>query len=265
LALVFAGTVVACGSRASEPPQVAPQDRLAALEKDPTVAWSAALHPTYKATYEINLGSVYPGTPPSPGSTIGWSVTEKLTVAARPPDFSWEIDMHDPATQSVAPTHAIAVLRGNSGVMCIETPAPACYAVSPDDLKDARDALNGSPLDQYRSALKDYDVTVLPRESIVRTETACFRWKTKAAPTPTPAFASLADVSLEGCFTADGVPLRFAANSVILSYEQKAVAFTTAVTDADFAAPYPMSSAPFPFGTTSPATPRPSDRPTPTR
>lgn len=193
-----------------------------------------------------------------------WTASEKMTIASRPPDYRWEIGLTGRAA-SDTPTHAIAVLRGNSGVLCIETPAPACHVVPPAYLQETLAALNGSLLDQCRAALTDYDVTVLPRERIVGTETACFRWAQKPGPTPTPAFAILAEVSLEGCFTADGVPLRIVGGAAIFSSEQRAIAFTTTVTDADLAAPYPVTSSPFPYPTIAPPTPRPSARPTPTR
>lgn len=257
--------MVACGSHGSEPGQaVQPADRLAALEKDPSSALAAAaLHPTYKATYEMQVGSLYPAASPSPGASGGLTFSQKITVASRSPDYRWEIEVNGTASQG-SPTHAIAVISGASGVLCIELPAPACYAVPPEYLQQTLNALNGSPLDQYRAALKDYDVTVLPRERIVGTETACFRWKPKLAASPTPALAILAEVSFEGCFTADGVPLRMFGGAAIISFEQKAIAFTTTVTDADVAAPYPVTSSPFPFPTIPPPTPRPSGRPTPT-
>jgi hypothetical protein len=164
-----------------------------------------------------------------------------------------------------SPTHVIAVIRGTSGFICTETPAPACYAVPAEYLQQTLDSLNGSPLDQYRATLRDYDVTVLPRERIVGTETACLRWKPKPAASATPGFAILGEVSIEGCFTSDGVPLRMAGGAVIFSFEQRAISFSTVVTDADLATPFAVTSAPFPFPTIPPPTPRASVRPMPTR
>jgi hypothetical protein len=212
----------------------------------------------------MTFGSLFPKVSPSPGAPGGWNVSEKITVASRSPDYRWEVELNGISPQD-SPTHVIAIIRGTSGFICAETPTPACYAVPSEYLQRTLEALNGSPLDQYRATLKDYDVTVLPRERIVGTETACFRWKPKPAASPTPAFAILGEVSIEGCFTADGVPLRMFGGAAIFSFEQRAISFSTVVTDADLATPYAVTTSPFPFPTIPPPTPRASARPMPTR
>jgi hypothetical protein len=227
-----------------------PEDRLASLEKDPSAVLSAAQQSTYKITYEMNFGSLYPSPTASPATSAGPFLSETITVAARPPDYRWEIELS--TTQPVPMSHAFAVLKGTSGFFCVDAPSAACYTLPSTYLQQALSTLNGSPLDQYRALLKDFDVTVLARQRIVGIETACFRWSPKASSTPAPQFAGLADLSIEGCFTADGVPLRMLTGTGMASFEEKATSFTTTVTDADLAVPYPVTASPFPFPTAPP-------------
>jgi hypothetical protein len=131
------------------------------------------------------------------------------------------------------------------------------------------DSLNVSPLDSMLTATKDMDATVLPRERIAGHDAACFRWRPRvtasAAPSANALFGQLGDVKFEACFAADGVMLRTLTSAgALFSVEQRATSVTTAVTDADFALPYPLSTAPFPIPTSAPLAPQ-TPRPTPTR
>jgi hypothetical protein len=134
------------------------------------------------------------------------------------------------------------------------------------------DSLNVSPLDSMMTATKDMDVTVLPRERIANRDAACFRWRPRvtapASPSPTSLnslLGQLGDVKLEACFSADGVMLRTLTSAgSLFSFEQRATSVSATVTDADFALPYPVTSAPFPIPTSSPLNPQ-TPRPTPTR
>ncbi len=128
-------------------------------------------------------------------------------------------------------------------------------------------SLNESPLDMLQSSAKDMDVTVLPRERIAGRDGACFRWQTRprasATASPNPLLGQLGDVKLEACFSADGVMLRTLTSSgSLFSAEQRATSVSGTVTDADFALPYPLTSAPFSIPTSAPIT-APTPRPTP--
>jgi hypothetical protein len=120
------------------------------------------------------------------------------------------------------------------------------------------------------SATKDMDVTVLPRERIANRDAACFRWRPRVSASASPSatdlnslFAQLGDAKLEACFSADGVMLRTLTSAgALFSVEQRATSVSATVTDADFALPYPLSSAPFPIPTSAPANLQTS-RPTP--
>ena len=265
--LAFAGAAMACGSHAGEPSAVEvgpPEDRLAALEKDPSALLAGTPQLMYKATYAMTIGSLYSLATPSPGPSGGQIVSETITVASRSPEYRWDLDINslDPVPMS----RVIAVLKGTSGFFCVEKPSPACYVLPQTYFQQTLATLGGSPLDQYRSALKDFDVTVLPRERILGMDTACFRWRSKAAAgTPAPALAGLADVRVEACFNADGVALRSFTGAAALWFEQKATSYTTTVSDADVAVPYAVTSSPFPFPTLAPPSPLSTARPAPTR
>ena len=265
--LTFAGAALACGSHAGEPGAVVvgpPEDRLAVLEKDPSALLAATPQLTYKAMYAITIGSLYRLATPSPGPSGGQIASETITVASRSPDYRWDFDINSP--DPVPMDRVIAVLKGTSGFFCVEKPSPVCYVLPQTYFQQTLAALGGSPLDQYRSALKDFDVTVLPRERILGMDTACLRWQPKAAAgTPAPALVALADLRVEACFNADGVVLRSFTGAAALWFDQKATSYTTTVRDADVAVPYAVTSSPFPFPTFASPSPLPTARPAPTR
>jgi hypothetical protein len=259
LAVVALGLVlIACGSHVeSGAPRV---DPLLALERDPQAALAAAKHPTYKATYELNYGSLFT----SPSASPGAGISSTQTYVARPPDFRWDFSLSGAVNFRMA-----AILRGQGAYVCADSETtPACYSMPASYTQEMLDSMNVSPLDSMQSATKDMDVSVLPRERIAALDAACFRWRTRvtAAPSPSPSgyLGLLGDAKLEACFSADGIMLRTLISAgALFSLEQRATSVSTAVTDADFALPYPISTAPFPMPTSAPLTPQ-TPRPTPT-
>lgn len=254
LALLLA----ACGSHVESGSLTV--DPLTALERDPQAALAAAKHPTYKATYEMHLGSVLAS--PSPGM----SVSSTQTYVARPPDFRWEFAVTEGSAFRMA-----VILRGTDAFICADGDNAGCYTMPVNYTQQMLDSLNVSPLDSMLLATKDMDVTVLPRERIADRDAACFRWRPRptasGSPSPTSLnsiLGQLGDVKLEACFSADGVMLRTLTSAgALFSVEQRATSISTTVSDADFTLPYPITTAPFPIGTSAPPSP-PSPRPTPT-
>ena len=258
IALVALGLLfIACGSHVESGASV---DPLVALERDPQAPLAAAKHPTYKATYEMNFGSLL--TPPSASPGAGLQSTQ--TYVARPPDFRWDF-----ALVGTVQFRMVAILRAQGAYLCVEGEAtPACYAMPTTYTQQMLDSLNVSPLDSMLTATKDMDATVLPRERIAGRDAACFRWRPRltgsASPSPSALFGQLGDVNFEACFSADGVMLRTLVSSgALFSVEQRATSVSATVTDADFVLPYPVTSAPFPIPTSAPLPPR-TPRPTPT-
>jgi hypothetical protein len=250
--LVLAG---ACGSHVESSGKGV--DLLLAMERDPQSAVLAAAHPTYRATYETRLGSSFQPQPQPASPSPAFNVTGSQTYVARPPDFRWDFSYAGPLQMSVS-----AVLRGQNAHLCLTTPTPACYAVPPEYAQETLAAVNASPLDQLRAQTKDMDVTVLPRERIAGREGACFRWKPRAGPPPSSAFGDLADLSLEGCFSAEGIMLRSLTQAgLFFTMEARATSIADKVSDADLVLPYPITTAPFPIET---AIPRPTEKPRPT-
>ncbi len=263
IALVaFGFLLIACGSHAeADNPRV---DPLLALESDPQGALAAARHPTYKATYEMSFGSLFAAAQsPSPGP----SLSSTQTYVARPPDFRFEF-----AISGGGPFRMVIILRGQDAFICLDGDNTGCYAMPATYTQQMLNSLNVSPLDSMMSATKDMDVTVLPRERIADRDAACFRWRPRptapGSPSPTSLnslLGQLGDVKLEACFAADGVMLRTLTSAgAVFSLEQRATSVTATVTDADFALPYPLTSAPFPIPTSAPLVPQ-TPRPTPTR
>jgi hypothetical protein len=267
--LGLAFLLAACGSHVES--ESARVDPLLALEKDPQAVLAAAKHPTYKATYEMTFGSLL--TPPSASPGLGFSSTQ--TYVARPPDFRWDF-----AISGAMQLRMSAILRGADAFICVDAdtagmagaPGTAgCYTMPADTTQQMLGSLNMSPLDSMVSATKDMDVTILPRERIANRDAACFRWRPRVRASASPSatdlnslFAQLGDAKLEACFSADGVMLRTLTSAgALFSVEQRATSVTATVTDADFALPYPVSSAPFPIPTTAPVNIHTS-RPTPT-
>jgi hypothetical protein len=176
----------------------------------------------------------------------------------------------------------VAILRSSDAFVCVDGAAAGttgsittgCYAMPTDYAQQLLDSLNVSPLDSMVSATKDMDVTVLPRERIANRYAACFRWRPRlmAAASPSPdslnaLFGQLGDAKLEACFSADGVMLRTLTSAgALFSVEQRATSVGATVTEADFALPYAVTSAPFPIPTSAPVKPlKPqTPRPTPT-
>jgi len=254
--LGFGLLLIACGSHAES--GISSVDPLIAVERDPQAALAAAKHPTYKATYEMNFGSML--TPPS--ASPGQGMQSIMTYVARPPDFRWDF-----ALVGSAQFRMVAILRAQGAYLCVEGDAtPGCYEMPTMYTQQMLDSLNVSPLDSMLTATKDLDATVLPRERIAGRDAACFRWRPRvtasASPSQNPLFGQLGDVMFEACFSADGVMLRTLVSSgALFSVEQRATSVTSTVTDADFALPYPMTTAPFPIPTSAPlkvGTPRPT-------
>jgi hypothetical protein len=250
--------LIACGSHVES--GAIRVDPLLALEQDPQAALAAAKHPTYKATYEMNFGSVFM----SPSASPGMDLISTQTYVARPPDFRWDF-----AQTGAVQFQITAILRGANAFVCTDLDTTSCYAMPATDTQQMLDSLNVSPLDSMLTATKDMDATVLPRERIAGHDAACFRWRPRvtasAAPSANALFGQLGDVKFEACFAADGVMLRTLTSAgALFSVEQRATSLTTAVTDADFALPYPLSTAPFPNPTSAPLAPQ-TPRPTPTR
>lgn len=247
--------MIACGSHAES--GVTTADPLVALERDPQAALAAAKHPTYKATYELTFSSVLMRASASPG--LSFSSSQVYT--ARPPDFRWDFRVTGAKQLQMA-----VIVRGQDAHICVDDPAPAaCYSLPATYPQQLLDSLNMSPLDSMMVATKDMDGTVLPRERIAGVDGACFRWRPRqpASPTPSPnaLFGLLGDVKFEACFSADGVMLRtLTGATVLLLVEQRATSISGTVTDADFALPYPLTSAPFPMPVypMSQQTPRPT-------
>ena len=254
--------LIACGSHVES--GAIRVDPLLALEQDPQAALASAKHPTYKATYEVNFGSVL--TPPSASPGVGLSSTQ--IYVARPPDFRWDF-----ALAGAVQFRMVVIFRGQDSHICVDSDSTReCYSMPLTYTKQMLDSFSVSPLDSMLTATKDMDVTVLPRERIAGTDAACFRWRPRptasGSPSPTSLnslLGQLGDVKLEACFAADGVMLRTLTSAgALFSVEQRATSVTTAVTDADFALPYPLSTAPFPIPTSAPLAPQ-TPRPTPTR
>ena len=267
--LAFGLLFIACGEHVES--GTARVDPLLALENDPQAALAAAKHPTYKATYEWNIGSAF--TLPSASPGMGMSSTQ--TYVARPPDFRWDF-----AVSGSVKFRMVAVLRGPDAFICVDgdttgtmtgSATTGCYAMPVEYTQQMLDSLNVSPLDSMMTTTKDMDVTVLPRERIANRDAACFRWRPRvtasaasAAPTSLNSLlGQLGDVKLEACFAADGVMLRTLTSAgALFSFEQRATSVSATVTDADFVLPYPVTSAPFPIPTSAPLKQTP--RPTPT-
>jgi hypothetical protein len=257
LALLLA----ACGSHVESGSLTV--DPLTALERDPQAALAAAKHPTYKATYEMTLGSALAAPSASPGA----SLTSTEIYVARPPDFRWEV-----AVGGGVSSRMVLAVRGQDTFICMDVDGPGCYPVPVTYTQQMLDSLKVSPLDSMMTATKDMDVTVLPRERIADRDAACFRWRPRPAapgsPSPTDLnslLGQLGDVKLEACFSADGVMLRTLTSAgALFSVEQRATSVTGTVTDADLALPYPITSAPFPIATSAPLSTQ-TPRPTPTR
>ena len=258
IALVAFGLLlIACGSHVES--GNATVDPLLAIERDPQAALAAATHPTYKATYELTFTSLFASAPPG-----GASLSSTQTYVARPPDFRWDFTVTVPVQFRM-----VAIVRGQDAYLCLDRDTTAgCYAVPVTDTQQMLLSLNESPLDMMLSSAKNMDVTVLPRERIAGRDAACFRWQPRvtasATASPNALLGHLGDVKLEGCFSADGVMLRTLTSSgSLFSAEQRATSVSGTVTDADFALPYPLTSAPFPISTSAPVT-LPTPRPTPT-
>jgi hypothetical protein len=261
LALLLA----ACGSHADS--SSSRVDPLLALEQDPQSALAAAKHPTYKATYQMSFGSPLTASAAPPGA----GPTSTQTYVARPPDFRWDFAISDGV-----PFGMVVILHGPDAFICVDGPNAGCYPMPVTYTQQMLDSLKVSPLDSMLAATKDMDVTVLPRERIADRDAACFRWRPRltasAPPSPNSLNAllgQLGDVKLEACFAADGVMLRTLWSAAALfSVEQRATSVSAAVTDADFALPHPVTSAPFPLltpGLVTPQTPRPTPAASPTK
>jgi len=256
LALLLAG----CGSHAESGSLTV--DPLAALEQNPQAALAAAKHPTYKATYEMNIGSLLPQQSAAPAS-----ITGTQTYVARPPDFRWEF-----AAMERVQFRMVVILHGSDAFICVDGASAGCYSMPIVYTQQMLDSLKVSPLDSMLTATKDMDVTVLPRERIADRDAACFRWRPRptapGSPSPTSLnslLGQLGDLKLEACFAADGVMLRTLTSAgALFSVEQRATSVTATVTDADFTLPYPLTTAPFPIPTSAPIAPQ-TPRPTPTR
>ena len=258
--LGFGLLLIACGSHAES--GITSVDPLLAFERDPQAALAAAQHPTYRATYELTFSSLYASAPPG-----GASLSGTQTYVARPPDFRWDYAVTVPVQFRM-----IAIVRDKDAYVCLDSDTtPGCYLVPVTYTQQMLLSLNQSPLDMMLSWAKDMDVTVLPRERIADRDAACFRWRQRAtasaAASPNALLGQLADVKLEACFSADGVMLRTLTSSgSLFSAEQHATSVSGAVTDADFALPYPLTSAPFPIPTSAPLVPQaPRPTPNPTR
>ena len=256
--IVFGLLLIACGSHVES--GAARVDPLIALEQDPQAALAAAKHPTYKATYEVNFGSLL--APPSASPGVGVSSTQ--TYVARPPDFRWDF-----ALAGAVQFRMVVIFRGQDSYICVDSDTThECYSMPLTYTKQMLDSLSVSPLDAMLTATKEMDATVLPRERIAGTDAACFRWRPRTTTSPSPStnalFGQLGDLKLEACFSADGVMLRTLTSAgALFSVEQRATSVNAAVSDADFALPYPLSTAPFPMPTSAPLTPQ-TPRPTPT-
>jgi len=255
--LGFCLLLMACGSHAES--GVTSVDPLLAIERDPQAALAAARHPTYRATYELTFNSLYASAPPGGAS----SLSSTQTYVARPPDFRWDFTVTVPVQFRM-----VAILRDKDAFLCLDQDTtPVCYGVPATYTQQMLLSLNESPLDMLQSSVKDMDVTVLPREHIAGRDAACFRWQARprasATASPNPLLGQLSDVKLEACFSADGVMLRTLTSSgSLFSAEQRATSVSGTVTDADFALPYPLTSAPFSIPTSAPI-PAPTPRPTP--
>ena len=255
--LGFCLLLMACGSHAES--GVTSVDPLLAIERDPQAALAAARHPTYKATYELTFNSLYASAPPGGAS----SLSSTQTYVARPPDFRWDFTVTVPVQFRM-----VAILRDKDAFLCLDQDTtPVCYGVPATYTQQMLLSLNESPLDMLQSSVKDMDVTVLPREHIAGRDAACFRWQARprasATASPNPLLGQLSEVKLEACFSADGVMLRTLTSSgSLFSAEQRATSVSGTVTDADFALPYPLTSAPFSIPTSAPI-PAPTPRPTP--
>jgi len=264
--VAFGVLLLACGSHAeADNPRV---DPLLALESDPQAALAAAKHPTYRATYEMTLSSLFAAVQsPSPGP----SLSSTQTYIARPPDFRFEL-----AISRSVPLRMVIILRGQDAFVCLDGNNSGCYAMPVTYTQQMLDSLNVSPLDSMLSATRDMDVTVLPRERIADRDAACFRWRLRptapGSPSPTSLnslLGQIGEVKLEACFSADGVMLRTLTSAgALFTIQQRATSVSTTVSDADFALPYPLTSAPFPLPTSGlpkPQTPRPSATVSPTK
>jgi len=252
--VAFGVLFLACGSHVeADNPRV---DPLLALESDPQAALAASKHPTYRATYEMTFSSLFAAAQsPSPGP----SLSSTQTYIARPPDFRFEF-----AISGSVPLRMVIILRGQDAFVCLDGNNAGCYAMPVMYTQQMLDSLNVSPL------------TVLPRERIADRDAACFRWRLRPTATGSPSPTSLnsllgqiGEVKLEACFSADGVMLRTLTSAgALFSIQQRATSVSTTVSDADFALPYPLTSAPFPLPTSGlpkPQTSRPSATVSPTK
>jgi hypothetical protein len=254
--LALALIAVACGSHVET--SRAPDDPLSALERDPQSVLTAAARPVYKATYTMTFAATYASAPPS---APAFDLSSTQTYVARPPDFRWDF-----VYTGTLQIHAAVVLRGGDAFVCSDKPEPSCTAYPTAAAQQLLTAANASPLDQLRTTAKGMDVAVLPRERIAGLDAACFVWRTRqpqgSSPLPSDMVDAFKAVTLEGCFSADGIMLRtrFQLGSA-LAVEQRATSVSGAVTDADFAVPYPIK--PFALPTFTPFVTR-TARPTPT-
>ena len=241
-ALVF--VAAACGDHAGSVGQ--PVDQLAALEKDPRGVL-ATKHPTYKATYEMRMTGTYATPSASPASPANPIMT--MTQAARPPEFRWDYSW----AGAQLGIYAIAI-SAQQLYVCMDQPKPAaCYTVPGADASALLTAMNTTAYDQYLVWFKDMDFAVLPRERIASHDGACFRWTPRAGST-----GPLPGAKIEACFSAEGIMLRTMLDAGVIGYEQRAVAISDTVTDADVGLPFPATSAPNPLFTAPTPTPAPT-------
>ena len=206
----------------------------------------------------MNFGSLLTPASASPGAAL----QSTQTYVARPPDFRWDF-----AIGGSVQFRMVVIFHGQDAYICVESDkTPGCYVMPTTYTQQMLESLNVSPLDSMLTYTKDLDATVLPREKIASRDAACFRWQPRAtasaSPSPNALFGQLGDVKFEACFSADGVMLRTLVSSGgLFNVEQRATSVSATVTDADFALPYPVTSAPFPIPTSAPLnvhTPRPT-------
>ena len=91
------------------------------------------------------------------------------------------------------------------------------------------------------SDLAGWNLVPASSKNVAGQDTRCFSF---TGPTATTGAAAGVSVTATGCYTSQGVPLYIASKVGSITSEMTATQFSTSVTDADFALPYPVTQIP---------------------
>lgn len=232
----------ACGGKAS-PETTATQAAAtqAAATTAPTIAPTPA--PTAAPTADpgqalldlikAGKGSAYKVTYTLTTVTSGKTTSGTYSLAWKPPFFRVDMSL-GPA--SGAAQSFTTITRPEGTFLCAAiTGAPACYSYAAGSPGAAGIPTAPQPIP---SDFTGWGLTPAGSKTVVGTETRCYSFK---APAGTAASAA-GDTT--GCFTSQGVPLYVSSKAGGSDITMEATSFSTTVSDADFALPYPVEKLP---------------------